>query len=295
MKKIAAFVGLLLVATVGCGGQQQPAPATQASQAAPPAASTPAPAAATKTPAPAARTPSAESGSAIEAGEAVDTADDEPAATRANTLLAQAMTQAKPEPASAGHWAQGVNYQVLVPAQPTNVAPDKVEVVEVFWYACPHCYALEPFLQSWKGKKAPYVQFVQVPVMWGPVHRAHAKLFYTLQALGKEEELHNAVMREIQANHDMLASNDPIETEQLQMEFARRNGIKEEDFRKAYESFAVETNLQRAEQLTRRYQVTGVPTFVINGKYTADVGSAGGQSQIIDLINDLAAREQKKQ
>lgn len=295
MKKIAAFVGLLLVATVGCGGQQQPAPATQAPQAAPPAASTPAPAAATKTPAPAAHTPSAESGSAIEAGEAVDTADDEPAATRANTLLAQAMTQAKPEPAAAGHWAQGVNYQVLVPAQPTNVAPDKVEVVEVFWYACPHCYALEPFLQNWKGKKAPYVQFVQVPVMWGPVHRAHAKLFYTLQALGKEEELHNAVMREMQVNHNMLASNDPIETEQLQMEFARRNGIKEEDFRKTYESFAVETNLQRAEQLTRRYQISGVPTFVVNGKYTADVGSAGGQSQIIDLINDLAAREQKKQ
>lgn len=205
------------------------------------------------------------------------------------------MTQAKPEPASAGHWAQGVNYQVLVPAQPTNVAPDKVEVVEVFWYACPHCYALEPFLENWKSKKAPYIQFVQVPVMWGPLHRAHAKLFYTLQALGKEEELHNAVMREIQTNHNMLASNDPIESEQLQMEFARRNGIKEEDFRKAYESFAVETNLQRAEQLTRRYQISGVPTFVINGKYTADVGSAGGQSQIIDLINDLAAREQKKQ
>ena len=295
MKKIAALVGLLLVATVGCGGQQQPTPATPASQASPPAASTSAPAAAAKTPAPAARTPSAESGSAIEAGEAVDTADDEPAATRANTLLAQAMTQAKPEPASAGHWAQGVNYQVLVPAQPTNVAPDKVEVVEVFWYACPHCYALEPFLENWKSKKAPYIQFVQVPVMWGPLHRAHAKLFYTLQALGKEEELHNAVMREIQTNHNMLASNDPIESEQLQMEFARRNGIKEEDFRKAYESFAVETNLQRAEQLTRRYQISGVPTFVINGKYTADVGSAGGQSQIIDLINDLAAREQKKQ
>ena len=93
----------------------------------------------------------------------------------------------------------------------------------------------------------------------------------------------------------MLASNDPIETEQMQMEFARRHGIKEEDFRKQYHSFAVETNLQRAEQLTRRYKVEGVPLFVINGKYTADVGSAGGQPQLIALINDLVAREQKKQ
>ena len=139
------------------------------------------------------------------------------------------------------------------------------------------------------------MQFNVLPVMWGPVHRAHAKLYYTLQVLGKEEELHSAVMQEVQVNNNMLASNDPIETEQMQMQFARRHGIKEEDFRKAYTSFAVETNLQRAEQLTRRYRVEGVPFFVINGKYTADVGSAGGQAQLIALINDLVAREQKKQ
>jgi protein dithiol oxidoreductase (disulfide-forming) len=294
MKKIGVFVGLLLVATAGCGGQQAPgsaaAPAQQAAPA-PAAASNTAPAA--KPAAPAPGTSSPESGAGIEAGEAVDTADDEPAATRANTLLAAAMTQAKPEAAS--QWAQGVNYKLLVPAQPTNAGPDQVEVVEAFWYACPHCYALEPYLQSWKAKKPAYVQFNVLPVMWGPVHRAHAQLFYTLQALGKEEELHGEVMQEVQVNHNMLASNDPIETEQMQMEFARRHGIKEEDFRKAYSSFAVETNLQRAEQLTRRYRVEGVPLFVVNGKYTADVGSAGGQAQLIALLNDLVAREQKKQ
>jgi thiol:disulfide interchange protein DsbA len=90
-------------------------------------------------------------------------------------------------------------------------------------------------------------------------------------------------------------SNDPIETEQIQMEFARRHGISEEDFRKAYDSFAVETALQRAEQLTKRYQVTGVPYIVVNGKYTTDVGMAGGQNQLVALINDLAAQEHKKQ
>ena len=292
MKKIAVFVGLLLVATVGCGGQQPAGSANLAQEPAKPAVSTPAQAPADKTPAPAARQPSAETGSAIEAGEAVDTTDDEPAATRANTLLAAAMTQ--PAPQAASQWAQGVNYQMLVPAQPTSVEPDKVEVVEVFWYACPHCYELEPYLQSWRTKKAPYIQFIQVPVMWGPVHRAHARLFYTLQALGKEPELHDAVMREIRINNNMLASNDPIETEQMQMEFVRRHGIKEEDFRKAYDSFGVETSLQRAEQLTRRYRVEGVPLMVINGKYTADVASAGSQAKLLDLVNDLAAREQKK-
>jgi protein dithiol oxidoreductase (disulfide-forming) len=294
MKKLGVFVGLLLVATVGCGGQQAPGPTSApAQQAAPaPAAASNTASTAAKPPAPAPQTSSPESGAGIEAGEAVDTADDEPAATRANTLLAAAMTQAKPEAAS--QWAQGVNYKLLVPAQPTNAGPDQVEVVEVFWYACPHCYALEPYLQSWKAKKPANVLFTVLPVMWGPVHRAHAQLFYTLQALGKEEELHGPVMQEVQVNHNMLASNDPIETEQMQMEFARRHGIKEEDFRKAYSSFAVQTNLQRAEQLTRRYQVEGVPFFVVNGKYTADVGSAGGQAQLIALLNDLAAREQKK-
>jgi thiol:disulfide interchange protein DsbA len=295
MKKIGVFVGLLLVATVGCGGQQSPgSPAAPAQQsAAPPtAASTPAPAAKPATRAP--RTSAPESGSGIEAGEAVDASEgDEPAATRANTMLAASMTQPAAQPSS--QWAQGVNYKLLVPAQPTDAGPDQVEVVEAFWYACPHCYALEPYLQSWKAKKPPSVLFKVMPVMWGPVHRAHAQLFYTLQALGKEEELHGAVMQEVQVNHNMLASNDPIETEQMQMEFARRHGIKEEDFRKQYHSFAVETNLQRAEQLTRRYKVEGVPLFVINGKYTADVGSAGGQPQLIALINDLVAREQKKQ
>jgi thiol:disulfide interchange protein DsbA len=296
MKKIGVFVGLLLVATVGCGGQQAPgsaaAPAQQAAPAPAAASNTDTATAKPKPAAPAPQGSSPESGAGIEAGEAVETADDEPAATRANTLLAAAMTQPKPEATS--QWAQGVNYHLLLPAQPTNAGPDQVEVVEAFWYACPHCYALEPYLQSWKAKKPAYVQFNVLPVMWGPVHRAHAQLFYTLQALGKEEELHSAVMQEVQVNHNMLASNDPIETEQMQMQFVRGHGIKEEDFRKAYHSFAVETNLQRAEQLTRRYKVEGVPLFVINGKYTADVGTAGGQAQLIALINDLVAREQKK-
>jgi thiol:disulfide interchange protein DsbA len=103
------------------------------------------------------------------------------------------------------------------------------------------------------------------------------------------------VFKEIQVNKNMMVSNDPIETEQMQMEFARRHGVSEDDFRKAYSSFAVETALQRADQLTKRYQVTGVPHMVINGKYTADVSSAGGQNQLVALINDLAAQEHKKQ
>lgn len=295
MRNYAPLASLLLAVAVGCGqGSSNSEPAPAADQTEPQAAPAGTEAAAAATPDPTDSPAPAQASDTIEAGEALETAAENPAATRADTLLAAAVAPARP--ATSSPWQARVHYQLLVPAQPTNAPPEKVEVVYVFWYGCGHCFALDPFLQNWKKeKKAPYVEFTRLPVMWGPAHRAHARLFYTLAALGKGEELHAAVFREFHTNRNMLASNDPIETEQMQMQFAKRHGVSEEDFRKAYNSFAVETNLQRAEQLTRRYQVTAVPLMVINGKYTADVGSAGGQNQLIALIDDLAAREQKKE
>jgi thiol:disulfide interchange protein DsbA len=293
MKIVVALACLLFVA-VGCGQEtsnSEPAPPVSQPSAAPTATAPQAPIA---TEAPATPAPSATTGEGIEAGEAVDT-EEQGSSTRADTLMAAAVMPAAPATAPSANWQLGVNYKLLSPAQPTTAPPDKVEVVYIFWYACAHCYALDPFLQSWKDKKAPYIEYTRLPVMWGPAHRAHARLFYTLAALGKLEELHSAVFKEIHVSKNVLVSNDPIETEQLQLDFARRHGINEDEFRKAYDSFAVETSLQRAEQLTRRYQVAGVPFIVINGKYTTDVGMAGGQNQLVSLINDLAALEHKKQ
>ena len=193
-------------------------------------------------------------------------------------------------------WVDGKNYSTLVPAQPTATSPDKVEVVEVFWYGCPHCFALDPSLETWRTKnKAPYVEFTRVPVMWGPVHKAHARLFYTIVALGKLEQLHSVVFREIHVKNNVLVSKtgDDKETEQLQKKFLMENGVSAADFDKTYRSFSVESKLQRAEELGKRYKVTGVPFFVVNGKYTADVGTAGGEPQLITLLDDLAAAEHK--
>jgi thiol:disulfide interchange protein DsbA len=194
-------------------------------------------------------------------------------------------------------WVDGKNYSTLVPAQPTSSSPDKVEAVEVFWYGCPHCFALDPSLETWRNKnKAPYVEFVRVPVMWGPVHKAHARLFYTIQALGKSEQLHSAVFREIHVMNNFLASktNDDKESEQLQKKFLVEHGVSAADFDKTYRSFSVESKLARADELTKRYKVTGVPFFVVNGKYTADVGTAGGEPQLITLLDDLSAAEHKR-
>jgi thiol:disulfide interchange protein DsbA len=195
-----------------------------------------------------------------------------------------------------GRWKAGVNYKPVVPAQPTTAPPGKVEVDEVFWYGCSHCYALDPFLESWKKNKPAYIDFVRVPVMWGPVHQGHARLFYTLQALGRLDALHTQVFDEIHQRNNMLVStrNDATETRSEQLAFAKAHGISEKDFLQTYDSMGVDLALKRAQDFTTRYSIEGVPTIIVNGRYETDVGMAGGQSQLIELIDFLAANEKKR-
>lgn len=224
----------------------------------------------------------------------------EPAAAATEQPVAaspQHVAQTNPSPQLlAGRWKSGTHFTPVIPNQPTSVAPGKIEVIEVFWYGCPHCYALDPFLESWKKNKAPYIEFIRVPVMWQPVHQAHARLFYTLQALGKLEQLHPKLFEEFHEKKNPLAStrNDPIETRDIQLAFARANGVSERDFLGAYNSMGVDTNLRRADDFTQRYQVAGVPLIVVNGRYTTDVGMAGGAGELVKLIDALAASEKSR-
>ncbi|HEX7416861.1 MAG TPA: thiol:disulfide interchange protein DsbA/DsbL [Steroidobacteraceae bacterium] len=263
---------LLLVTVAACARDNTPARAPQAGTVA-----APAPAATT----PAATTVSSESVAAAAAPEGAQGSLERFAALPPEQQL------------PGGHWVAGRNYDPLVPAQPTDVAAGKVEVVEVFWYACGHCYALDPFLESWRKNKAAYIEFVRVPVMWGPVQKAHARLFYTLQVLGVEDRLHSKVFDEIHQRGNNLVGADDAQTLQVQLAFAKSNGITEADFMKAYNSFTVNSDLQRAEQLTARYHVSGVPLMVIAGKYTTDVGKAGSADELIKLVDDLAASEKR--
>jgi thiol:disulfide interchange protein DsbA len=191
-----------------------------------------------------------------------------------------------------GKWTLGREYTVLSPAQPSNAPPGKVEVVEMFWYGCPHCYAFDPYLEKWKKHKAAYIEFVRVPVTWADIHRSHARLFYTLQALGKVDQLHTKVFDQIhQKGDELYFSGDPQATLDDEVKFVVANGISKSDFVNAYNSFGVQTNLQKADDLGRRYKIDAVPTIVIDGKYETDVGRAGDEDRLIELINDLAASE----
>ena len=226
---------------------------------------------------------------------ATDAANDDPVGTTSLEHLAELPPQQQlPD----GRWKPGVNYDPIVPSQATSVPAGKVEVLEVFWYACPHCYELESYLSDWRKKKASYIEFVRVPVMWGPVHRAHAQLYYTLKELGRND-LDQKVFDTLHSGANPLVGHTPEGTLQLQTEWATANGIDAATFKKAYSSFAVNSDLQHAQEITERYHVEGVPFIAINGKYATDVSKAGANASsnemahqaLIQLINDMAASE----
>ena len=180
---------------------------------------------------------------------------------------------------------EGVNYKTLKPAVPTNVAPGKVEVVEVFWYACGHCYLLEPKLEAWEKKGKPAnVELIRMPAVWNEVLKTHARLFYTIEILGRPE-LNNEAFREINVRGNRLDTPDKIEA------FFTSRGVPKADFQKAFSGFAVESKLARATDLNKRYRITSTPTVVVNGKYVTDASMAGGEDKLFQVINALAARE----
>jgi protein dithiol oxidoreductase (disulfide-forming) len=205
-------------------------------------------------------------------------------------------TVAAATPPAPAIWQEGVNYTRLVPAQPTSAAAGQVEVLEFFWYSCPHCYEIDKLVEPWRKSKPAYISFSRVPVLWEPWHRSQARLYYTLESLGKLNELHSEVFKEIHANNDPLVAADPnnaAESERIQAAFVKKFGISEDAFRNAYNSFGVNTAMQRADELAQRYRVDGVPTFVINGKYIADVRTAGSPERLMTLVGDLADQEHK--
>jgi len=212
-----------------------------------------------------------------------------PAAT-APAAAAPAASAPGAIPRTLGNWRLGTNYTLLEEPVPPALPAGKVEVVEAFWYGCGHCYALDPALESWKASKPAYVEFVRIPVIWGQSHRQHAKLFYTIQALGRPD-LHAKIFEAIHRGGKLLSAPRDEDARALQLEFAKENGITEKAFNTAYDSMPVATSVQHAEELTQRYVVSSVPLIIVNGKYVTGVGPAGGAPQLLTLINDLSASE----
>jgi len=275
---------MLVLALAGCSRQEAAPPAAAPAPETAPAAANPPAAAAVSAPAQSATE------QARGAQESADGGSDKPESS--DVSLERLAALPRDEQLPTGRWKPGVNYDPVVPGQPTSVEPGKVEVIEVMWLGCPHCYALEPYLQAWLRSKPAYTVFVRVPVIWRPEHRAHARLLYTLKALGRPDLIGKA-FDTIQQQHNPLIAGSDEESLRLEQAWAAQNGVSAADFANAYNSLSVSSDLARAEELTQRYRVQSVPLIVINGKYTTDVAKAGSAANLIQLIDDLAASEHR--
>jgi thiol:disulfide interchange protein DsbA len=218
---------------------------------------------------------------------AAEAAGDEPVATAdavPEPQVVDTLAAGEQSPTSE-RFQLGVHYQRLSPTQPTSSPPDKVEVAEVFWYGCPHCFNFDPYLARWQTGITDYVSFVRVPAVWNPLLQTHARAFYTAEALGKGAEMHDAFFREIHERGNSLDDEAKLQ------EFFGRFGIDAATFKSTFDSFAVHTKLQRADELSRRYRIGSVPTIIVNGKYTTDGGMAGTYEDLLALVDELTSAE----
>jgi thiol:disulfide interchange protein DsbA len=229
--------------------------------------------------------PSAETAPAPVAETAVE-AVAQPAATEQAGETRIELAQVDLSAVEAAGFIEGQHYRrIAAAAQRTSSSPDQVEVDEFFMHSCIHCFNLEPYVQAWLPNKPDYINFVRIPTTWNPTVKLHAQAFYTAQTLGKIEEMHLPFFREMHENRNYLETEDALAA------FFGRFDVSRDDFEKTFNSFSVNTSVNRADELGRRYRVDSTPTIIVNGKYTTGSGMAGGYEEMFELIEVLAAAE----
>jgi thiol:disulfide interchange protein DsbA len=182
---------------------------------------------------------------------------------------------------------EGTQYKRLAAPVPT-VDASKVEVVELFWYGCPHCYRLEPDLSKWLKNKPANVVFVRVPGVFRPLWGFHAKVYYTAEVLGVLDQVHPAMFEAMHVQRRKMNSVDEVKA------LFAQYGVTSEKFDNAFNSFAVDAKVRRATDLTRRYGLEGVPALVINGKYVTDGVMAHGHNGMLQVTDYLISKESKQ-
>ena len=199
-------------------------------------------------------------------------------------VLAEPETAESQQEAS-WQYTEGGYYRRMTTSQRTSSAPDKIEVAEVFWYGCPHCFDFDPVLQEWKQGLGPDVSFVRIPVIWNPTNEIHARIMYTAEALGKLDEMHIGIF------NAMHQEGKTLTTEAEMVSLFGRYDVSEAKFLEAYSSFGVSSAVKRAENLTRSYGIRSVPVMVINGKYATDGPDVRSFGDVIGVTNELIERE----
>ena len=179
----------------------------------------------------------------------------------------------------------GVEYKVVKPVQPTDAGAKKIEVVEFFWYGCPHCNTLEPMLKEWAKALPADVTLRKVHVPFREVR--HQQLYYALEVMGKADEMNDKVFAAIHQERN------PLNTPERIADFVAKHGIDRQKFLETYGSFTVRTRMSRANQLADGYKIDGVPALGVNGKYLTAPSMAGSNGAALQVVDKLIERERK--
>jgi thiol:disulfide interchange protein DsbA len=181
---------------------------------------------------------------------------------------------------------EGFDYRVLPITQPID-AKGKVEVIEFFWYGCPHCYEFEPELKGWIKRQNKDVVFKKVPIAFREELMPHSQLFYALETLGKGDALNDKVMFAMHRENKRLLNENEI------ADWVAAQGVDRNTFLAAYRSFAVLSKARAANQLGNAYRIDGVPTVAVQGKYITSPSIAGSRAKAVNIMDFLVNKVRK--
>jgi len=202
-------------------------------------------------------------------------------------LMAAATAFAAPDGPRAAETGVEGKYVPIQPARPLEQNEDKVEVVDVFWYGCPHCFNFLPYLQRWESERPDYVELRRVPAIFRESWKPHARAYYTAQMLGLEDELHVPIFNALHVD------KRPLNTKEELMAFFAEHGVDRQEFSETWDSFSVDALTREAGVTVRRWGVRGTPSVVVNGRYLVSGTTAGSYSEAIRVIEALVEHERK--
>jgi len=194
-----------------------------------------------------------------------------------------------PAPAQAQEFVEGTHYETL-PVSVDTADDSAVEVVEMFSYACVHCFNFDPVVAAWHARQGEGVNFMRVPAVFNNDWELLAQAFYTAETLGVADAIHMPMFEGIH-----VAGQDLRKAALLQALFNEHADVSEEDFDTAYGSFSVRSRVQQAKAKGRAYRITGVPTMIVNGKYRVDGRMAGSNTKMLEVVDYLVGLEQQAQ
>jgi thiol:disulfide interchange protein DsbA len=199
----------------------------------------------------------------------------------ASTLISQgALSQG-------AKFEEGVDYITLDKRVPADVGVGKIEIIEFFWYSCPHCNAFEPRFASWIKSAPKDLVIKRAPVRFREDFEAQQRMYYVLEALNKVEALHAQVFKAIHVDRLNLTTSDNLAN------WAVAHGIEKNKFMEVFNSFGVATQAKRAAQLQESFKVQGVPALGVAGRFYTDGSLAGSMDRALQVVEYLANEVRK--